>query len=101
MGEGERVIAVAVSVINRLQPIKQTPEKRLTKWHKGEGTVDPMFQDPVILGIQKPTKLDVRVAERKSLPLFPRPMTKNCCAWSASTGRTCQRRNRERKGEYE
>jgi hypothetical protein len=65
--------------------IKQTPEKGLTRWYRGEGTVIPMFQDAVILGIQKPTKLNARVAERKSLSLFPHPMTKNCCVWSAST----------------
>jgi len=65
--------------------IKQTPEKGLTRWHRGEGTVIPMLQDPVILGIPKPTKLNARVVERKSLLLFLRPMTKNCCAWSAST----------------
>jgi hypothetical protein len=44
-----------------------------------------MFQDPVILGIQKPIKLHVQVVERRSLPLFPRPMIRNCFAWSAST----------------
>jgi len=75
--------------------IKQTPEKGLTRWYRGEGMVIPMFRDPVILGIQKPTKLNARVAERKSLPLFPRPMTKNCCAWSASTVQRYQRRNDE------
>ena len=64
---------------------KQTPEKGLIKWHREEGTVDPMFLDPVILGIQKPIKLYVRVVERRSLLLFPRPMIRNCCAWSAST----------------
>ncbi|HUL29321.1 MAG TPA: hypothetical protein VLZ03_02610 [Thermodesulfobacteriota bacterium] len=65
--------------------IKQTPEKGLTRWHRGEGTVIPMFRDPVILDIQEPTRLNAPVAERKSLSLFPHPMTKNCCAWSAST----------------
>jgi len=44
-----------------------------------------MFLDPVILGIPKPIKLCVQVAERKSLLLFPRPMRRNCYAWSAST----------------
>jgi len=75
--------------------IKQTSEKGLTRWYRGEGMVIPMFRDPVILGIQEPTKLNARVAERKSLPLFPRPMTKNCCAWSASTVQRYQRRNDE------
>ncbi len=76
-GEG---IAAAGTAIN---PV--FVEKRLMKWYSEEGTVDLMFQDPVILGIQEPIKSRVQVAGRKSLPLFPRPMTKNCCVWSAST----------------
>ncbi len=62
-GEG---IAAAGTAIN---PV--FAEKKLMKWYSEEGAADPKFQDPVILGIQKPTKLHVRAAEKKSLPLSP------------------------------
>ncbi len=74
---------------------RSTKHQRLIKWDSEEGTVDPIFQDPVISDIPKPTKLDARAAERKSLPPFPHPMTRNYCAWSASTAQRYQRRNDE------
>jgi len=64
------------------EKVKQT--KEVDPCCSEEGMDGSMLQDRVIQGIQNPIKFYVRAAGKKSSPQFPRPMTRNCSAWSAS-----------------